>query len=130
MDTSGLVTAKSSGVCIVSVTSIAKDPIYAPANTPPIRIQVLPLGKINTASYTEQQGKLGVKASLLTKYRGKMALLAVEVLRGDREVRFYVARSVLSNQAIVSFKKFAKPPGLLRLGIYVDSKRVFSLGIM
>lgn len=130
VDTSGLVTAKSSGVCTVSVTSIAQDPIYAPANTPPILIQVLPLGKINTASYAEQQGKLVVKASLLSKYRGKVALLALEVLRGDREVRFFVARSVLSNQAIVSFKKFAKPPALLRLGIYVDSKRVFSLGTM
>ena len=123
----GLVTAKSTGVCLISATATAQDPIFAPASAPLTKIVVLGSGLINNAKVTVLKGQVSIKASLLKSLAGKSVKLAIEVKRGGKWVLVPMRREVLSKSATATFKSFAKPRPGTRVVLTIGGRAVYAL---
>ena len=123
----GLVTAKSPGVCLISATATAQDPVFAPASAPLTKIVVLGPGLINNAKVTLLKGQVSIKASLLKSLAGKSVKLAIEVNRGGKLVLVTTQSEVLSKSATATFKSFKKPQPGTRVVLTVGGRAVYAL---
>ena len=122
----GLVTAIRSGVCLVSASLIAINPVFAPSYVPEVRITILPQGLINTSTVSESKGRLTINISLLKAYAGKQAKLVMHVRKGSKSVQVPVRTVLLSRTATASFAPVQKSPNQTKYLIYVGGKAVYS----
>jgi hypothetical protein len=123
----GLVTAKSTGVCLISATATALDPVFAVASAPLAKIVVLGAGLINNAKVTELKGQVSIKASLLKSLAGKSVKLSLQVKRGGKLVLVPMRSEVLSKSATATFKSFKKPRPGTRVVLTIGGRAVYAL---